>query len=231
MRLWKRAPVDLGGARAADARARARAAGRSRRRRAAGQDRRAARRLRPGLRRRRGRSRPAPAARPRGRRLPRPRRRDRRDRRRELRHLRRRSLRRVVGRRRQPAAAGERASPRCPAPRSLGIYAIGVLASLPVTFVPFHVLFEQRRLRRGVRGELAGVRAQHRCRCSSTRRPRCVLLGFGLADDGRRRSSLALPLWAAASYAAWKDIFGVREAPPSRRLMRAPTGYAGRRAD
>jgi len=24
---------------------------------------------------------------------------------------------------------------------------------------------------------------------------------------------LALPLWAASSYAAWKDIFGIRDAP------------------
>jgi hypothetical protein len=24
---------------------------------------------------------------------------------------------------------------------------------------------------------------------------------------------LALPLWVASSYAAWKDIFGIRDAP------------------
>ena len=39
-----------------------------------------------------------------------------------------------------------------------------------------------------------------------------VLLGFGLATMGLGLV-LALPLWAASSYAAWKDIFGVRDAP------------------
>jgi uncharacterized membrane protein len=37
-----------------------------------------------------------------------------------------------------------------------------------------------------------------------------VLLGFGLATFGLG-FALALPLWAASSYAAWKDIFGIRD--------------------
>ena len=39
-----------------------------------------------------------------------------------------------------------------------------------------------------------------------------VLLGFGLATFGLGLA-LALPLWAASSYAAWKDVFGLRDAP------------------
>ena len=39
-----------------------------------------------------------------------------------------------------------------------------------------------------------------------------VLLGFSLLTLGLGLV-LALPLWAASSYAAWKDIFGVRDAP------------------
>ena len=39
-----------------------------------------------------------------------------------------------------------------------------------------------------------------------------VLLAFGLATFGLGLV-LALPLWVASSYAAWKDIFGIRDAP------------------
>ena len=39
-----------------------------------------------------------------------------------------------------------------------------------------------------------------------------VLLGFGLATMGIGLV-IVLPLWAASSYAAWKDIFGVSDAP------------------
>ena len=40
-----------------------------------------------------------------------------------------------------------------------------------------------------------------------------VLLAFGLATFGLGLV-LAMPLWAASSYAAWKDIFGIKDAPP-----------------
>jgi len=43
-----------------------------------------------------------------------------------------------------------------------------------------------------------------------------VLVGFGLATFGFG-FVLALPLWIASSYAAWKDIFGIRDAPPGDR--------------
>jgi uncharacterized membrane protein len=39
-----------------------------------------------------------------------------------------------------------------------------------------------------------------------------VLLAFGLATFGFG-FAIVLPLWIASSYAAWKDIFGIRDAP------------------
>ena len=93
----------------------------------------------------------------------------------------------------------------------VGIYTIGILASLPVTFVPFHVLFE-----RAPPG--AAFAASWNAFALNTLpllvygAASLVLLGFGLATMGLGLV-LALPLWAASSYAAWKDIFGVRDAP------------------
>ena len=39
-----------------------------------------------------------------------------------------------------------------------------------------------------------------------------LLLGIGLMTMGIALV-VVLPLWTAASYAAWKDVFGVRDAP------------------
>ena len=96
-------------------------------------------------------------------------------------------------------------------PQVGGIYAIGILASLPVTFVPCHVLFEQ-----------VGVGAAFAASWNAFVRntvpllvyaaASLVLLGFGLATMGIGLL-VVLPLWAASSYAAWKDVFGVRDAP------------------
>ncbi len=92
-----------------------------------------------------------------------------------------------------------------------GIYTIGVLASLPVMFVPFHVLFE--RVPPG-----AAFAASWNAFTLNTppllaySAASLVLLGFGVATMGLGLV-LALPLWAASSYAAWKDIFGIRDAP------------------
>jgi len=93
----------------------------------------------------------------------------------------------------------------------LGVYTIGILASLPVMFVAFHVLFER------VRPDHAFA-ASWKAFALNTQpllvygAASLVLLGFGLATMGFGLV-LALPLWAASSYAAWKDIFGVRDAP------------------
>jgi uncharacterized membrane protein len=94
---------------------------------------------------------------------------------------------------------------------AVGVYALGILASLPVMFVPFHVLFE--RVRPG-----AAFLASWNAFTLNTiplivyAAASLVLLGFGLATMGLG-FLIALPLWAASSYAAWKDIFGVRDAP------------------
>jgi hypothetical protein len=92
-----------------------------------------------------------------------------------------------------------------------GIYAIGVLASLPLTFVPMHVLFEH------VPARVAFVVSwnafvQNTAPLLVYGAASLVLLGFGLVTMGLG-FVVVLPLWAASSYAAWKDIFGVRDAP------------------
>jgi len=94
-----------------------------------------------------------------------------------------------------------------------GIYAIGVLASLPFTFVPFHVLFER------VPAAVAFAASWNAFILNLAPLlvyavASLVLLGFGLVTMGLGLI-LALPLWAASSYVAWKDVFGVREAPGS----------------
>ena len=88
---------------------------------------------------------------------------------------------------------------------------MGILASLPVMFVPFHVLFEDVR-------PAAAFTASWNAFALNTlpllvySAASMVLLGFGLATFGLGLA-LALLLWAASSYAAWKDIFGLRDAP------------------
>jgi uncharacterized membrane protein len=93
----------------------------------------------------------------------------------------------------------------------LGIYTIGILASLPIMFVPFHALLER------VSPGAAFVASWNAFALNTLpllvyAAASLVLLGFGLATMGLGLV-LALPLWAASSYAAWKDIFGVRDAP------------------
>ncbi len=93
----------------------------------------------------------------------------------------------------------------------VGIYALGILASLPVMFVPFHVLFERV-------APVAAFATSWTAFALNTlplvvyAAASLALLGFGLATMGLGLL-VALPLWAASSYAAWKDIFGVRDAP------------------
>ena len=93
----------------------------------------------------------------------------------------------------------------------VGVWAIGILASLPVTFVPLHVLFE--RVPPG-----ASFTASWNAFALNTLpllvygAVALVLLGLSLLTAGIGLM-LALPLSAAAMYSAWKDIFGVRDAP------------------
>src|SRR5262249_43092250 len=92
-----------------------------------------------------------------------------------------------------------------------GIYAIGILVSLPMAFVPFHVLFENVPV-------LAGFLASWNGFVLNTlplilyAAASLVLLVFGLVTMGIGLV-FVLPLWAASSYFAWKDIFAVRQSP------------------
>ncbi len=93
----------------------------------------------------------------------------------------------------------------------LGIYAIGILASLPLTFVPFLALFER-----------AGFVASfgQSLRAFNLNAPALLAYGVisyalliaGLLTNGIGLV-LAFPFWAASSYAAWKDVFAVDAAP------------------
>ncbi len=90
----------------------------------------------------------------------------------------------------------------------VGVYVVGVLVSLPFTFVPFPVLLERA-------GAHAAFSASFRAFALNTLplmlygAVSLMLLAFGLVTWGVG-FVIALPLWVASSYAAWKDIFGVR---------------------
>lgn len=88
-----------------------------------------------------------------------------------------------------------------------GIYAIGILASLPLTFVPFHVLFDRVGPGQAFAASFAGF-AANVAPLLVYAGLSLVLLGFGLVTMGVGLV-IVLPLWAASSYAAWKDVFGV----------------------
>jgi len=96
-------------------------------------------------------------------------------------------------------------------PQVGGIYAIGILASLPLTFVPFHVLFEHVPARTAFAASWNAF-VRNTVPLLVYAAASLVLLGFGLATMGIGLV-IVLPLWAASSYAAWKDVFGVRDAP------------------
>ncbi len=93
----------------------------------------------------------------------------------------------------------------------IGIYAIGILASLPVMFVPFHVLLEPVTPIAAFAASWNAF-ALNAIPLIAYAAASLVLLSFGLATFGLG-FMLALPLWIASSYAAWKDIFGIRDAP------------------
>jgi uncharacterized membrane protein len=86
-------------------------------------------------------------------------------------------------------------------------YSMGILVSLPVTFVPFAALFDGESFRDAF--------AQSAAAFARNVTPLVLYgaLSFGLVMIGLATNGiwllLALPWSAAASYAAWKDIFGV----------------------
>jgi hypothetical protein len=92
-------------------------------------------------------------------------------------------------------------------PTLIATYSAGIAVSLPVTFVPFAALFDGARFRDAFAESAAGF----------ARNPgplvlygglSLALLLLGLATSGVGLL-LALPWSAAASYAAWKDIYAV----------------------
>jgi hypothetical protein len=94
----------------------------------------------------------------------------------------------------------------------VGVIVIGALASLPVTFVPFHALLEGVPLRTAFAASAIAF-AQNTLPLVVYCAGSLVLVAFGLITH-LVGLVLALPLSTAAAYAAWKDIFGLRE-PPS----------------
>jgi hypothetical protein len=92
-----------------------------------------------------------------------------------------------------------------------GIYTIGILVSLPMAFVPFHVLFESVPIAAAFAASWNGF-ALNTMPLLIYAAASLVLLGFGLVTMGIGLV-FVLPLWAASSYVAWKDIFAVRQSP------------------
>ena len=100
----------------------------------------------------------------------------------------------------------------------VAIYAVGIAASLPVTFVPFAALFDG--------ASVADAFALSTARLSQNV-PALAMLAMisfllvlaGLATMGLGLV-LALPWIAAASYAAWKEIFGRARSGAIRRRRR-----------
>ena len=87
------------------------------------------------------------------------------------------------------------------------IYAAGVAASLPVTFVPMAALFDGEPFARAFATSLAAF-ARNVPALAAYAAFSFVLLAIGIATSGLGLL-LALPWIAAASYAAWKDVFAV----------------------
>jgi len=110
----------------------------------------------------------------------------------------------------QPLAAETSLS----AAQLLAVYIVGVAVSLPFTFVPFSVLFDG--------AGMADAFAESWNAFARNPVPLLLygVLSLGLLAFGWATYSLglllALPWWAASSYAAWKDVFDVRGAsmPP-----------------
>jgi len=90
----------------------------------------------------------------------------------------------------------------------IGIHAIGILVSLPFTFVPYHVLLERAVPRAAFAASIKGfaINAMPLLAYSAVS---LALLGFCILTSGLGLL-LALPLWAASGYAAWKDVYGIR---------------------
>ena len=89
----------------------------------------------------------------------------------------------------------------------VGTYAAGIAVSLPLTFVPFAALFDGAGFRAAF-AQSGAAFARNPAPLFLYGALSFVLLMLGLATSGLGLL-LALPWSAAASYAAWKDVFGV----------------------
>ena len=89
----------------------------------------------------------------------------------------------------------------------VAIYLAGIVASLPLTFVPFAALFDGEDLRRAFATSARGF-ARNVPALALYAGISLALLLLGLATMGVGLV-LVLPWMAAASYAAWKDIFAL----------------------
>jgi uncharacterized membrane protein len=87
------------------------------------------------------------------------------------------------------------------------IYGAGVAVSLPLTLVPLLALFEQASLRDAFAGSLAAF-LRNVPAFSLYGALSIALLGFAFITYGLGLL-IALPLWAASSYIAWKQLFGI----------------------
>lgn len=87
------------------------------------------------------------------------------------------------------------------------VYAAGVVASLPVTFVPMAALFDGAPFGQAFATSLRAF-ARNVPALAAYAAFSFVLLAIGIATSGIGLL-LALPWIAAASYAAWKDVFAV----------------------
>lgn len=86
-------------------------------------------------------------------------------------------------------------------------YAAGMAVSLPVTFVPFAALFDGADFRDAF-AQSGAAFARNAMPLALYGTLSFALLMLGIATSGIGLL-LALPWSAAASYAAWKDVFGV----------------------
>lgn len=93
----------------------------------------------------------------------------------------------------------------------LAIYVVGIAVSLPVTFVPFAVLFDGAGVAEAFAESWRGF-ARNLAPMLLYGVLSLALLVLGWATYGVGLV-LALPWWAASSYAAWKDVFAVDAAP------------------
>ncbi len=86
------------------------------------------------------------------------------------------------------------------------VYTAGVAVSLPLTLVPMVALLEGAGVRESFAASVAAFRGSVPAFLVFGAAA-LVLLGFALATAGILLP-VVLPLWAAASYAAWKDLTG-----------------------